>query len=107
MAADEPVQRQVELQHVDARLAKQTELAGGGVVMHKLLDDGHRHVALRGNAFNLVVGGSGRDVGIETRTGGRDQVDGNWLAGRGFGSDAGVRTVDQRLAGRPKIGAAR
>ena len=69
------VERQIELQHVDMRLADDAEEAALGVGLDELPDLVLRQAARLGDARHLEQRAGGRDVGIEAARRGGDQID--------------------------------
>src|SRR5215204_1461812 len=65
LARPEPVEREIERQHVHARLAQNAEKALLGVIADQLAQLILGQVAHPGHASHLEQGGLGRDVGIE------------------------------------------
>ena len=63
------VEREVELEHVDARLAEEAERAAVGVLRDQLLHGGERQVANGRDAPSLEIRVGGRDLGIDARAG--------------------------------------
>ena len=102
------IEFQVELQDIDARFAKKTELAVFCVACNYRVESVWRHAALRGDAGELKVSGCWSDVGVKTRGGGGDEVNRNGRAGSvglrrcSVGGDA----LDELLIGGGVVGAA-
>jgi len=71
------IQGQVQLENVDTRLTEQYEVSGRGVLFDQAADFIRRKVALPGYTGNLEFRSRRRDVGIEARSRGGDEVDGN------------------------------
>src|SRR5262245_30118866 len=61
------IQRQVELQHVDAGLAKDPQEAPGNVRVNDVAQRLLRHATLLGDPWNLIVRRGDRDVRIQPR----------------------------------------
>jgi len=59
------VEREVELEHVDARLAEQPEPAAVGLFLDQLLNRCERQVANSGDAMRLELRVVERDLGID------------------------------------------
>src|SRR3954469_21200074 len=62
-----PVEREVELEDVDALLAEEPERATGRVVVDEPLDVGDREAARLGDARRLQQGVLDRDLRVEAR----------------------------------------
>eukprot|EP01022_Parablepharisma_sp_SALTPOND_P006709 TRINITY_DN12717_c1_g1_i1.p1 TRINITY_DN12717_c1_g1~~TRINITY_DN12717_c1_g1_i1.p1 ORF type:complete len:1877 (-),score=641.20 TRINITY_DN12717_c1_g1_i1:7532-13162(-) len=104
------IQGQVQLEHIDARLAEQAPLRGFAVAPDQGPDLVHAHTALTGHAGRLVVSGVRADVRIETTGRGRQQVDGNGALVAGVGLLQGLGTILggllQGRVGRAQVAAA-
>ena len=102
------IQRQVERQHVDARLAEEAEGAALDVLVDELAHAIFRHVARLRDARHLEQRGLRRDVRIEAAAGRGHQIDRDrrrrvlllQLV------DVALDPLDQRLVGRAEIRAA-
>ena len=71
-----PSQRQIQLEHIDARLAEDAEGAAFGRLLAPAREPAPRDDAARSrHARDLVLGGRRRDVRIEAAAGGGHQVD--------------------------------
>src|SRR5580698_3567896 len=62
------VKRQVQLQHVHACLAKNTELTAASRTLNQCVDIVVRQLACLGNTIDLIRGGCRADLGIEATT---------------------------------------
>ena len=93
------VQSEVQVEDIDAGLAKEAELAIGDVFLDELIDAGLRDAASLGDARNLKEGCVWSDVWVEAGAGSGDQIDGNRLAGILLRElvDGALDAVDQRL----------
>ena len=76
------VERQVQLQHVDAWLAQKAQLTTFGVLLEQGLDTVSRDPARAGNSLHLPCRVLGRDVRVQSGPGCRDRVGGYGLGPR-------------------------
>jgi glycerophosphoryl diester phosphodiesterase len=72
-----PVQRQVQLQHVDVRRPDEPQVPALGCVLHQLLDSGDRQPALVGHPVHLQCRVLRRDAGVQARRGRGHRVGGH------------------------------
>ncbi len=75
LAGGQAVEREIEQQNIDARLAQQPKKSILDVIADELSYLIFRQVARLGNTWNLEVGGFRRDIRIEPAGRSRDQVD--------------------------------
>jgi hypothetical protein len=103
------IEREVELEDVDARLTKDAELPSGGVGINETPDIRLRDAALTGHTRNLEVGCGRRDMRIDPGGRRRHKINGH----RGVrillacGLDVGRDGVDQLPVGGPELAACR
>ena len=75
------IERKVQLQYIDARLAEESQLPSFDMGGDHLPDICFLQAALASHARDLKFGGRGGDVRIEARCRGCDEVDRNGGAG--------------------------
>ncbi len=73
------IERQVEQENIDSRLPEKAELPGLRMRMHQCQYLIKRLVPGVGDTSGLKLSICGGDVGIETRCGGSDHIDGHSL----------------------------
>src|SRR5580698_1815609 len=99
------VQREIQFQNIDPRLSEKTELARLGMLANRLANSILAQATFFGDARHLKFRRFGRDVWIEPRTRGRQQI--HWNPSSRILRLQSVRVAlharDQRLIGWPKI----
>src|SRR5258708_5369395 len=103
------VESQVEFEHIDARLAEETDEAVARVFGDKLADPIFRQVAGLGNPRDLKQGPFRRDMWVKPAAGRGHEIGRN-LSRRIFQFqlfNVALDALDQRLAGRSEIRASR
>src|ERR1035437_7814082 len=101
------VQREVEVQDVDAWLAEESERASLGVCGDQSLNLRHAQAAYSGDAGDLLLGVGGADLGVQAGPAGQQRVRGDLrrvdAVERGGGGPAVLDGGDQDLVLRAEV----